>query len=555
MSKWIRWWGLGVFVAICLIWWLAIDWAIKNSIETFGTQAMGAKVELNSAELTLSPLSIKLTGLQLTDPDKPMQNLLVATNIEISLDSLLLLRRKFISEQMDISGLQFFTPRTRSGATGKTPLLQRWSQFDLSAALPGISLPDPAALIEQQKAEIQQELDAIEANIDDIKTKWEIKRSELPDSEQIAAYKARIKKLKKENAFKRIKGLNDLRDDINDDLSTIKGLDKELSADISTIKSEINKARQLPAKQTDKILSKAGINTSSEDFTRALMGGKIQQWLQQGLAIIEQASGLTGSGKKEASTPAQGEGLWVSFEEFEPLPEALIKNSHISGVFTIADQDINFDGQITDITHQPQQWHKPLSFSIKGQSDNGTKLQSDGELDHRKKVGKDTISYSLSNLALQNYSLSDNPKLSLLLNKGIANSRGEVSVIDNKINLNTQSDFNTIKLTTSSNEESKTSRIIASALSSVNQFDLMLSAIGDYTQPDVSIKSSLDKILKDALKTQLKSETNNLKGEIEQKLEQQLSGKLSALDKKSASLDGLKDLFANKKAELTEIGK
>jgi uncharacterized protein (TIGR03545 family) len=145
--------------------------------------------------------------------------------------------------------------------------------------------------------------------------------------------------------------------------------------------------------------------------------------------------------------------------------------------------------------------------------------------------------------------------LSLLLNKGIANSRGEVSVIDNKINLNTQSDFNTIKLTTSSNEESKTSRIIASALSSVNQFDLMLSAIGDYTQPDVSIKSSLDKILKDALKTQLKSETNNLKGEIEQKLEQQLSGKLSALDKKSASLDGLKDLFANKKAELTKIGK
>jgi len=58
--KMIRWWGLAAFFGLILI--LALAWyflapvIIKNSIENLGSEALGAKVEIESVDLTLFPL-------------------------------------------------------------------------------------------------------------------------------------------------------------------------------------------------------------------------------------------------------------------------------------------------------------------------------------------------------------------------------------------------------------------------------------------------------------------------------------------------------------------
>lgn len=67
MSKWIRWPGLIAFMAVVAlfagIWFLVIDGVIERAIETAGTKAVGAKVELASADLHLFPLGLTLSGL------------------------------------------------------------------------------------------------------------------------------------------------------------------------------------------------------------------------------------------------------------------------------------------------------------------------------------------------------------------------------------------------------------------------------------------------------------------------------------------------------------
>ena len=74
MTRGIRWWGLGVFgvlvVAIGLVWLLVVDGLVKAMIEDKGTAAVGAKVELDAADLTLFPTGLTLTRLQVTNPDE-----------------------------------------------------------------------------------------------------------------------------------------------------------------------------------------------------------------------------------------------------------------------------------------------------------------------------------------------------------------------------------------------------------------------------------------------------------------------------------------------------
>ena len=72
MAKWIRWWGLGAFVVVAAIlvgvWVFLVDGWVKILIEDGGTDAVGAKVELDAADLSLFPAGLTLTRLQVTDP-------------------------------------------------------------------------------------------------------------------------------------------------------------------------------------------------------------------------------------------------------------------------------------------------------------------------------------------------------------------------------------------------------------------------------------------------------------------------------------------------------
>ena len=78
MGKWIRWWGLGAFVVVAAllgcVWILFVDGWVKTQVEEAGTGAVGAKVELDSVDLTLFPAGLTLTRLQVTDPKEPMTN-------------------------------------------------------------------------------------------------------------------------------------------------------------------------------------------------------------------------------------------------------------------------------------------------------------------------------------------------------------------------------------------------------------------------------------------------------------------------------------------------
>ena len=104
MMRLIRWQGLVAFLAVTIIfsvfWFLFVDRFVKRGIEKTGTEIVGARVNLDAADLSLFPTGLSLARLQITDPDKPMINAVDIERIVLSLDPLNLLCRKVIIEKM-----------------------------------------------------------------------------------------------------------------------------------------------------------------------------------------------------------------------------------------------------------------------------------------------------------------------------------------------------------------------------------------------------------------------------------------------------------------------
>ena len=67
---------LGLFLTLVGVGWIFfVDTAVERGIEAIGTAIVGAKVELEEADVQFRNGSVVLRGLQVTDPDAPMTNL------------------------------------------------------------------------------------------------------------------------------------------------------------------------------------------------------------------------------------------------------------------------------------------------------------------------------------------------------------------------------------------------------------------------------------------------------------------------------------------------
>ena len=121
--KIIRWWGIAVFIIITILlvlaWYLVAPIVIKSSIETAGTKFLGAKLDIEQVDLQLFPLGVTITGIEATDADQPMSNLVEIKTIKFSVDSSTLLWKKVLIDEVIIDGVQLATKRNLSGAIEK----------------------------------------------------------------------------------------------------------------------------------------------------------------------------------------------------------------------------------------------------------------------------------------------------------------------------------------------------------------------------------------------------------------------------------------------------
>lgn len=547
----IRWWGLGAFIIVSLITYLSIDSLLKLGIEKAGSQAVGAKVELNSASLSLLPLGLELSGLAVTNPEQPLENLLTSEQINVELNSGRLWQRQIIIEQAKIVGLQFNTPRQYSGAlTNKAKTDEQALATDNNFGL-DLSLPDPQALINAEKAAIQAKYKAIEDEIKAIETRWEQNIAELPDKQQLDSYKQRWEALKKKGMLQKLADLKTLKKDVKGDLKAIKQLQNELDTDTARIKALIKRAQQLPEQEADRLLAKVGYQGGSKALSQQLMGGEVKQWLSKITQLFTQLSSSDKASEElEDSSPERGQGQWIGFTETTPHPDFLIKQANLSGSFMLTNNLVNFVGHIDNISNQPKRWHLPTRFALKGEAKLGGQFNSEGRIDLRN-APNSQMTASISQMTFEQLNLSSSS--SLTIKRANVDGKLDAKLVANNIDVQTNAEFQALEFDSSKATEKLNS--LQRALSAIDAFELTATLTGNSENPEFAMRSNLDKVLGSALKSQASEKIEQYKLQLKDQLLEEFASENANLNSRNDVLGNISKQLDNKTDAINAFSK
>lgn len=272
MTKWIRWWGLGAFVVFAgifgCVWIFFVDGWVKGLIEGAGTEAVGAKVELDAADLSLFPAGLSLTRLQVTNPKTPMTNAVEVATVTMGLDGLNLLRRKLIVEEMALEGVRLATPRTTSGAVkpGLDVSAEGEESGMFSLALPALEVPDVKNILEKKDLETIRLIDALKADMQREQEAWESRLNQLPGKAQLAQYKERVKNLKKvrkgglEGVLGGVGEVEALKQEIEQEIESLKGAKNEFEDKVALLRTRFEQIQTAPHRDIQHLKAKYNLS-------------------------------------------------------------------------------------------------------------------------------------------------------------------------------------------------------------------------------------------------------------------------------------------------------
>ena len=107
---------LAIFIGISYI---LTDAFFESLIEDLGTDIVGARVEIDDFSFSIFGPEVSWKRLQVTDPNKTMQNMLETGFCEFNMEFWPLLQGKFVIENFQLSGLQQNTDRETDGKIEK----------------------------------------------------------------------------------------------------------------------------------------------------------------------------------------------------------------------------------------------------------------------------------------------------------------------------------------------------------------------------------------------------------------------------------------------------
>ncbi len=556
MAKWIRWWGLGAFVVVATIlgcvWVLLIDGWVKGLIEEAGTEAVGAKVELDGADLSLFPAGLKLARLQVTDPKRPMTNAVEIANVTMGVDGLNLLRRKIIVEEMVLAGVRLGTPRALSGATRESSVQEKESEM-FSIDLPSLEVPDVKNILEQEDLETIRLIETLKADLKLEKDTWKSRLEELPGKAKLAEYKKRVKNLKKvkKGGLKGILGgvgeVQALKQDIEQELESLNGAKKEFEDKVALLQTRLDQVKTAPKRDIQHLKAKYNLSPQGlANMSQTLLGGQIGSWVRQGAEwyerakpFLEWAPALGGSeAGPEMQKPLRGKGVDVHFKEANPLPDFLIRKTKVSVNLDIGD----LAGTIHNITSDQPTFGQPTTFVFFGEQLKGVKsVALKGALNHVIATDpKDQMTLQAKGYELKNFMLSQDAQWPVALTSGLGDMNIHAELKGEALSANGGAQLSALHLSAGKEGDiNPLTTALSSAVTGISQLSLEANAKGTLQQQDVTLSSDLDRILQKAAGKMVNELAAKFGAQLQSAISAKIAEPMQQLKKNFSGLEGM----------------
>ena len=517
--RWIRWWGVIAFAAFAAVvggfWFLLADSLVKCSIERTGTALVGARVELDKADLTLFPLGLKLTGLQVTNPEEPMTNAVSAESVSMLIDGVNIFRRKVIVEEMAVEGVRLNTARKTSGAISRRPESERQKErgrlFD-RFALPAFEAPDVREILAGEVFESVALINRTREEITQAYSSFEGELAGLADRKKLDGYRARFEKIKGSGkagagGMGGVIGATgeflSLQKDIKAELERIEKARAGVGGVLANYRERIEEAKKAPFRDIERIKRKYGLTPEGfSNISRALLGPALASRVETALLwygrlspIVARAATVRDD-RVKVERPIRGAGVNVRFPERRPVPDFLVRKAALTGRIPAGE----FSGLITNITDDQEKLGSPMSFNFSGTRLKGLEsLKLTGEINRVLPAKpKDTVAMKMRGYKVEGVELAGKGAFPMELRQALVDIDLTALVEGVAMDAGLSAGFSSVEMVSGKEEPGAVERAVASALSGVKGFKIKASATGTLSDYDLKVSSDLDGVLKGA---------------------------------------------------------
>lgn len=543
MTKWIRWSGLLGFIVVSTLivcfWLFAAGPLTKLAIETFGSKALGAKVDVADVKYGLNPLTITVSGVQLTDKDSPMENIVSFDSAVANIEPFPLLLGKAIIPQLTLEGVATGTPRSYSGAIIKQKKEQpkqeqeKESQQEAAASNSELEssssqkLPSAEEILERESLLTEQRGKALEESYEFHSKNIEDKLGALPTDKDFKSYESRLNtilkgKFKDIDDFKRRKkALDDLKAQFKQDKKAIAEAKQALKSGKSDLKEKFSALKKAPKEDIANIKSKYTLDAQgTSNLTALLFGDDAGEYSETALEYYEKIRPLLvdeeAAAEKQALKEKRLEGRFIHFETDRPQPDFWVKSLRFTMTLPVINEETGSMGQmafeILDITHQQDVINRPTLINANGVNlTNVQAIQFNGVVDHRRSPGKDSFTFAMNNWQVSKAKLG---LAGLVLDSSSLNIDANGQLISGNLDTKSQAIFNEAKF--SSKDRTDLAKELVRALKTIDTFKVNAFAKGELNSPKVKINSDLDRQLSDAFEQRIKKELEDFEEKIKQ---------------------------------------
>jgi len=555
--NWVRWKGLIAFVVVLIVvigvWFFVVDSVIERIIEKTGTRIVGARVDLGGADLSISPLGLSLTGLQVTNPDEPMTNAVQVDRIALSVEGAKLFLRKVIVKEMSLGGVRLNTPRKSSGAiSGRpaaTPAVSKRAAGK-KPTLPPFAIPNVNEILQREELRSLELIKSLQADLQAEKDQWQQRLGELPDKAKLETYSKRIQNLqsaKKGGLQGMVGGVSEVvavQKELRVDLDRIKTAKTQLEKNLASFRKRMNEVAKAPQADIQRLKEKYALSPQGlTNVSRLVFGGKISKWADTALDWYERLRPALERAKErkkgsEVVKPVRGKGADVRFKEHEPLPDLLIRIAHVSVEVPAG----SIKGQIRNITPDQDVLGIPLTYGFSGQNLKGLRsVQLDGVLNHVDPSSpKDTANIDVKGYEVADFSLSDSPQFPMVLKKATADFKADAALAGQTLKADLLAGLKSVRISTKTKEDAGAlAKAMASSLSDVKQFNVKAAISGTLKDYEVQLSSDLDRVLKDAVGKQVRAQAARLEKELKSRISEKVNGPLADLKSSLGGFDAV----------------
>jgi len=569
LTKWIRWKGFGAFViiiaGIAAFWLILADSLVKSTIENAGTSAIGAKVELKTADLSLFPLGLTLTGLEVTNPDEPMKNAFEAGRLAFLMDSAMLFNGKVIIDEMSAQGLQLDTDRKTSGRIDDKAGQDR-KKADAPAVpgesagmgMAGFEVPDVEEILGREELETLRLADKVSADIKKKEDHWDTRLKTLPDSGTLKDFERRYKEIERKfngSTRDKIEAVSDakkLQDDIKTAKNTINKAATALETDYKELRDNINMALKAPDKDIRRLKDKYQISSKgAENLSSLIFGPKINEYIKKARSVYSIAEPFMKSADEKPKKVERSKGTDVKFREFNPTPAFWAKK--VKADLLLAPGPVT--GTISDISSDQRTTGKPTAFRLSGQGfEKARSIEVKGSLDHRiTETPKDEFSLDIKDRTISDLELSSSSELPVTIKRGSSDTSVHAWIGSGGTFRSTA----TVKVRSAEIESSPSGGDIAKAMgraiSSLEGFSVDIRAEGTLSDYRISVSSDIDRALKAAVGNLLREESNKFEARLKSSIKEKTDARLAGLKGELKGIEDRKSLVNTNSGSLESL--